>query len=127
MTDAKKKGELGEKLVIKYITRKGMEFIESNYHSRFGEIDIVCRDKDCIVFIEVKTRKETSIIRGIECIDKRKQKKIIKTAYIYIQEHDISLQPRFDVAEVRYNNKERLVRINYISNAFCLEDFDEFF
>lgn len=127
MNISKQRGILGEQVVKKYVVNRGMKFILSNYHSRYGEIDIICEDRGCIVFIEVKTRKERSIVGGIEAIDRRKQAKIIKTAYLYIQENNIDLQPRFDVAEVRCNNQGKAVRVNYISNAFDLEGYDEFF
>ena len=128
---SKEIGDFGEKLVSRYMQQKGFEIVERNFHSRFGEIDIIVKNGEYIVFIEVKTRKTDSFISGIESVDIKKQKKIIKTALIYLNKNPIELQPRFDVVEIvldkRYNEKF-VNRINHIENAFSWRDeYDETF
>ncbi len=124
----KEKGALGEQVARRYALRHGMEFLESNYHSRYGEIDLICKDtKETLVFIEVKLRSERPQVSGLESIGVRKRNNIIKTACEYMQKNDIEMMVRFDVMEIRCNNKARPKRINYIKNAFWLEELNEIF
>ena len=123
----KTKGDRGELLAEKYLTNvKNMKTLKKNYHSRYGEIDIIsCTDK-YIVFVEVKTRKKGSFIKGIEAVDKNKRIKILKTAMIFLSENNIALQPRFDVVEIN-TFKYREPEIIHFENAFDIGECDEFF
>ncbi len=107
-------GILGEKQAINFLKRQGYTILSQNFSSRFGEIDIIARDRNCVVFVEVKKRKNTSFGSGAEYVDIIKQKKIIKTALYYIQRYNIDGDMRFDVIEINNNC------INHIKNAFCL-------
>lgn len=123
----KDKGDVGELTARKYLTSvKNMRILKNNYHSRYGEIDIIsCTDK-YIVFVEVKTRKKESLYRGAEAVDKNKRIKIIKTAMMFLSENNIDLQPRFDVVEVTtFKNKES--QIIHFENAFDIGECDEIF
>lgn len=123
-------GDFGEEIVSKYMQRKEYSILERNFHSRFGEIDIIVKNSEYIVFVEVKTRKNNSGISGVEAVDTKKQKKIIKTAMIYLNENHIELQPRFDVVEVNYYkiSGKKFIKINHIENAFSWRDeYDETF
>ena len=114
-------GKMGERYVLQMLLEQGYTFIDANYHSRFGEIDIIVKDNKYIVFVEVKTRDAKSISTPLEAVTFAKKKKLIQTALLYLQEHpDIQhLQPRFDVAGMitRGKNKE-IIEIQYITNAF---------
>ena len=123
----KDKGDVGELTARKYLTSvKNMRILKNNYHSRYGEIDIIsCTDK-YIVFVEVKTRKKESLYRGVDAVDKNKRIKIIKTAMMFLSENNIDLQPRFDVVEVTtFKNKES--QIIHFENAFDIGECDEIF
>lgn len=127
MNRSKDKGDIGELTAREYLTIvKNMKILENNYHSRYGEIDIIsCTDK-YIVFVEVKTRKKGSLYRGAESVDKSKRIKIIKTAMIFLSENDVDLQPRFDVVEVTtFKNKKS--QIIHFENAFDIGECDEIF
>lgn len=127
MNCSKDKGNIGELIAGKYLTSvKNMKILSNNYHSRYGEIDIIsCTDK-YIVFVEVKTRKKESLYRGSEAVDKNKRIKIIKTAMMFLSENNIDLQPRFDVVEVTtFKNKES--QIIHFENAFDIGECDEIF
>jgi putative endonuclease len=116
-------GRLGEQAAADFLCSKGYAVIEKNYHSRYGEIDIIARDSDYIVFVEVKTRPLNSLLLPREAVDAKKQSRLIKTALIYLSSHDIgSLQPRFDVIEVIISSKKEfhVEKINQIENAFIL-------
>lgn len=121
-------GKNGEDLAVSYIEKKGYKILNRNYHSRFGEIDIIAKKEKYIVFIEVKTRCANTKFTAFEAVDTFKQKKIIKTAMIYLAEHNFTLQPRFDVIAVLFDKKFGKVKeINHIENAFDGVDFFETF
>ncbi len=121
-------GKIGENVAVSYLEDNGYIIVDRNYHSRFGEIDIIAKKEDYIVFIEVKTRNDMAIIKAFESVDRIKQKKIIKTAMIYLMEHVVNLQPRFDVIEVLINKNSRNVKeVNQVENAFLGDSFYETF
>ncbi len=109
----------GEERAAKYLKKQGYEIVVRNFQSRFGEIDIIAENKEYIVFAEVKARSENSIAEPKEFVDLRKQRKIIKTAEIFLSENITEKQPRFDVVEVK-KEKGRYF-INHILNAFEVE------
>ena len=116
-TKAQDTGDNGERLVCEGLLQNGYEILEQNYHSADGEIDIIARNRKYIAFVEVKTRKQGSMVDGFESVTKQKQIKIIKTARKYLREHYTPLQPRFDVASVcRETGK-----VNYLANAFGVD------
>ena len=121
-------GKKGENLAISYIENKGYKIIIRNYHSKFGEIDIIAKKEKYIVFIEVKTRNTSTKLSAFEAVDKFKQKKIIKTAMIYLIENNVTLQPKFDVIAILFDKKIcKIKEINHIKNAFDGVDFFETF
>ena len=113
-------GNAGESLVAKYLQQKGFIISTRNYHSKYGEIDIIAENNDLILFVEVKSRSSVSHGRPMEFVDKRKRHKIYLTANIYMRRNAVCLQPRFDVAEVfvNKNGSTDSMEINYIENAF---------
>ena len=113
-----KVGALGENSVVKHLKKNKYKIVDRNYVSRFGEIDIIAKNKEFLLFVEVKTRKENSLVSGICAVDSIKQQKIILTAQDYISKNETDLQPRFDVAEVIYTQNGEKLQINYIENAF---------
>ena len=122
-SESKRRGDLGEETTVDYLKAQGYDIIFCNYHSAYGEIDVIAKTGDIIAFVEVKTRKENSMITAKEAVTLSKQKKIIKTALCYIEENKIELQPRFDVVEIYITGKKQLevTEINYIEHAFCEE------
>lgn len=115
-------GSWGEDRACEYLTANGMTIICRNYHSRYGEIDIIAKDKNCTVFVEVKTRKNSVFGNASEYVTRKKQDKIILTAQQYIGS-EAEIEMRFDVIEVYYYNnlKSFIVKqINHIKNAFIL-------
>lgn len=110
-------GAAGEAFTAAYLEKRGFEILRRNFHSRFGEVDIVARDARYLVFVEVKTREKNSLVNPLEAVTVSKCRKIVRTAQIYLQQHPENLQPRFDVAAVT------AVRgvpesIRYLENAF---------
>nr|MDD6336516.1 YraN family protein [bacterium] len=82
---------------------RGMEVLARNYHTREGEIDIIARDGDTLVFIEVKARTGSGFGTGAEAVDGRKQRKLILAALSYLQKIDaLEAFVRFDVVQWQY-------------------------
>ena len=127
MSKSRETGKFGEDVAVSFLRSKGYSIIDRNYHSRYGEIDIIALEKNFLVFIEVKTRKENSMVTAFEAVDTIKQKKIIKTAMIYLMNHKIDLQPRFDVIEVLIKKSGSVKAVNQIENAFLGDEFNETF
>ena len=109
-------GKKGEEIAKNYLLSKKFSIIKQNYHSRYGEIDIICEDKNYIVFVEVKSKFYLSYSNLSGRVNFIKQKKILKTVEIYLSENISDKQPRIDVIEVIiFENKNK---INHIENAF---------
>lgn len=106
-------GQLGEKEAAKFLARKGYRILQFNFRSRFGEIDIVARDKNQLVFVEVKTRSETQFGSPAEAISYFKLAKMIKTAQYYLIRHPQYSDYRFDAVEVFIAPQ---ISINHIKN-----------
>ncbi|MBE6766779.1 MAG: YraN family protein [Clostridia bacterium] len=120
MRKSAKRGFAGEDLAAKYLREKGFIITERNFHSRFGEIDIIAEDEQYILFVEVKTRAGGAIVSPAEAVDLKKQQKIIMTANTYLARSHSALQPRFDVAQITVlsDGEREEYKIDYIENAF---------
>lgn len=111
------KGDIGEAYTAKWLKKHRFKVTDTNYSCRFGEIDIIARNKEYICFVEVKTRSANAIDRPASAVDTAKQRRIIMTAQYYLALSPTSLQPRFDVAEVIIQD-DKVKDFNYIENAF---------
>lgn len=116
----KEKGTRGENFACEYLRKLGYEITDRNWHSRYGEIDIIARKDEYIVFVEVKTRQYNTMISGAEAVNYRKQKKIAMTAAMYLLDFEEELQPRFDVIEVQLSG-ENVCGIKHYESAFNTE------
>ena len=97
-----------EQIALNYLQQANYEILESNYRSRTGEIDIVAKDGEYYVFVEVKYRTTTRSGHPAEAVDYRKQQKITNTARLYLYTHQLSeFTPcRFDVVVILGNTIE---------------------
>ena len=93
-------GAWGEGLAAEYLRKKRYILEAMNYRCRFGEIDLIARDRKFLIFVEVKLRKSDKFAAAAEFVDSRKQNKLRLTAQMYLAEHPTALQPRFDVIEI---------------------------
>lgn len=116
-------GVLGEDYAAGVLEDLGYEILARNFHSRFGEVDIIAQKGGIIAFIEVKTRKTGSMVPGIEAVTRSKQRKIIATAICYMRACRCNLQPRFDVFSV-VTNGGAAVSHDYIEGAFDSMAYD---
>lgn len=119
MNGRKALGDRGEAAVAQYLREKGYTLLASQWRCRFGELDIVARDrKGVICFVEVKLRRETAIGLPREFVDSRKQARLRSAASSWLDIHDVDSVARFDVAEVYTDEKDRVIRVEYLENAF---------
>src|ERR1043166_2868446 len=81
----RKQGLLGERAAKRHLCRSGLRFLTANFRSRRGEIDLVFRDGDCLVFVEVKTRSSEEWTRPAAAVDARKQRLLSQTALDFLK------------------------------------------
>jgi len=113
----KVEGDWGEENACRFLEKKGYKIISRNYKTKFGEIDIICRQNNILVFVEVKTRTSTNFQRGIEAINISKIQKIQKTALLYLQEiGEPDCACRFDVIVIIGKNNN--FKLHHIESAF---------
>ena len=114
------KGAAGEVLAARFLRDNGYIVLGGNYHTRFGEVDIIAENDEYVVFVEVKSREEDSLYRPSEAVTADKQRRIIKAALHFIAYHPNPRQMRFDVVEVvtAKGQPMKALEINHIQNAY---------
>jgi putative endonuclease len=112
-------GAQGEELAACYLLRKKYEILHRNYRCLSGEIDIIARWKNVLVFVEVKTRRSAAFGSALEAVSLKKQRSISAVAQAYLlHSRQVGSAARFDVIAVRLNNT--VPEIEHIENAFDL-------
>ena len=111
--DKRSIGFIGEQQACEFLIKKGMTCVEKNYQHNKGEIDLIMRDADCLVFVEVKKRECAEHGASIEMLSQHKQSLLRKTALYYLQQHDMldNTPCRFDVVGIDGE------QITWIANA----------
>ncbi len=106
-------GSEGEAAARAFLQQRGYRVLAANYSRPTGEIDIIARRRRTLVFVEVKRRSSLRYGRPSEAVDRAKQRHILRTAQLYLQENGLEDAPvRFDIVEVLPGE------INHIENAF---------
>ncbi len=113
-------GNWGEAQAAEYLRRKGYSIVTTNFRCRFGEIDLIARNRKFLVFVEVKLRKNASFAQAREFVDYKKQQRLRTTASLYLSRCPTTLQPRFDVIEVYAPQGMETAKpvINHLEDAF---------
>lgn len=94
-------GEQHESAAAQYLSHQGLKLLETNYHSKFGEIDLIMRDADALVFVEVRYRKSNRFGGAQASITSSKQRKIALTALHYLQKRkQTNATCRFDTVSI---------------------------
>ena len=123
-SDRNHTGQIAEEKACQWLQQQGLTLLESNYSCRAGEIDLVMRDRQQLIFVEVRYRSHSSFGGAAASVDRRKQQKLIKAATHYLGHHPQlnHLPCRFDViaAQVENNsvNMPPEVHWRWIKNAF---------
>ena len=112
-------GQQAETLACDYLCEQGLSLIIKNYHCRYGEIDLIMRQEQTIVFVEVRSRKANSLVDSASSVNWSKQQKLQRSAENYLQKEKIhsSIPARFDVIAVTYH-QNKPAQIDWIQNAF---------
>lgn len=111
-------GQQGEALVADYLRHNGFRLVGHGYYCRFGEIDLIAWEGDILCFVEVKTRTNLEMALPREYVTPAKQRKLRKTALMYLSEKGLDCPCRFDVAEVYAERGFDNARIEYLRDAF---------
>jgi putative endonuclease len=109
-------GDRGEREAARYLRRRGLRIVTRGYHTPWGEIDLVARDGDVLVFIEVKTRR-----RGdpAEAVTPEKQRRLTLAALHFLRRHRLLEQrSRFDVVAIVWADRRRTPQIEHFKDAF---------
>ncbi len=103
-------GLKGEEKAVGFLKKQGLSIVKRNFHSRFGELDIVAKSKDTLHFIEVKTSKDYD---PLERITPKKYRKILKTMEYFLYKHPHNLDYQLDAIIVRGNEIEWVKNISF--------------
>lgn len=118
------RGRRAEDIAADRLTQSGLRLVTRNYRCRWGEIDLIMREREIVVFVEVRFRSRSGLTTGAESVDARKQRKLISTAEHYLQKNpSLARQAcRFDVVSVSNSlaseDSTGETDINWIRNAF---------
>ena len=115
-----RRGKLGEHAANKHLQKLGLKFLTANFRSKRGEIDLVFRDDDCLVFAEVKTRSSEDWTRPAAAVDARKRRLLSQTALDYLKLlKNPRVKIRFDIVEVLLREGE-VHEIRHLPNTFTM-------
>jgi len=115
-----RRGELGERAAKRHLQKLGLKFLAANFRSARGEIDLVFRDGDCLVFIEVKTRSSEGWSRPAAAVNARKRRLLSQTALDYLRLlKNPEAKIRFDIVEVLLADGD-VREIRHLPNTFSL-------
>jgi len=111
--------KIGEKLAVEHLKTQGYQILAENYRFQRGEIDIIAKHEERIVFVEVKTRRSLKYGVPQSAVTKQKQRQISKIALAYLQKHNlIDTSCRFDVIAIQLTRDLELLRLEQIKSAF---------
>jgi putative endonuclease len=116
MAEHNELGKKGEEIALEHLRKLGYLILERNWRAGHNELDIIARDKEFLVIVEVKSRQNSHFAEPEEAVGRDKQNALIRAANAYIYKHNINLETRFDIISIVHNAKE--TRINHIKDAF---------
>lgn len=113
-----RRGALGERAAKQHLQTLGLKFLTANFRSDRGEIDLIFRDADCLVFVEVKTRSSEEWTRPAAAVDARKKRLLSQTAldYLRLLKHP-QVKIRFDIVEVLLRDG-KVHEVRHLPNTF---------
>lgn len=115
-----RRGKLGERAARRHLQELGLKFLTANFRSDRGEIDLIFRDAECLVFVEVKTRSSESWTRPAAAVNARKRRLLSQTALDYLRRLKHPHAPiRFDIVEVLLVDGD-VQEIRHLPNTFAL-------
>lgn len=103
-------GQYGEKIAKNYYQSLGYQILTQNYHSRYGEIDLLCKKDQQILIVEVKTRKGQKYGYGEEIINNKKIDNLIKTYQIYARKNNLADYFDIEICVIELKNKQKTIQ-----------------
>ena len=118
-TDRSRKGTHNEQIALDFLLAAGLELVQRNYHCRLGELDLVMREGDCVVIVEVRSRRDGQFLPPVLTVDRPKQRRIERaTAMFLASRRDFGEAPvRFDVVAIEEASRGP-GKIQWIKDAF---------
>lgn len=115
-----RRGRVGEEAARRHLQRSGLRFLAGNVRCRRGEIDLVFREGDCLVFVEVKTRSRDGWVRPAAAVDSGKKRRVSRAALEYLRRlREPRVKVRFDIVEVLLDGGE-VGEVRHLPGAFTL-------
>jgi putative endonuclease len=115
--DARKLGIFGEEYTKKYLLENNFTILAMNYHTKYGELDLIAQKNEKIYFIEVKTRKSLKFGYPVEAYTKSKQEKIIKSAMIYLSTLKVKKSFQFNLVSIVIKDNNEVDNFTVYENA----------
>lgn len=108
-----------EAYAAQYLVQQGLSLIEANFSCRVGEIDLIMKDGDTLVFVEVRSRTRIDFMDPVTSVDHRKQKKLLRSAATYLKYRGLTdrVPCRIDVLGIRLSGDHGETEFNWIKNA----------
>lgn len=100
MTTAREKGAIAEEYAAKKLKSMGYEIVARNFNTRFGEVDIIAKEGECLVFVEVRCRASERFGTPAETVGQRKRQRLSLAASEYLRQNELDIPARFDVFEI---------------------------
>ena len=114
-------GELGERAAKRQLKRQGLKFLTANFRTPRGEIDLICRDRDCLVFVEVKTRSSEEWTRPAAAVNAERRRRLTRAALDYLRLlRNPLVKVRFDIVEVLLQGSA-VREVRHLPNTFAME------
>jgi putative endonuclease len=114
----KQLGEYGENLASDFLVRRGCQIIDRNFYTNYGEIDLIARQGDELLFVEVKTRTKNNFGYPENAVDWRKLGHLSKTARIWMTSKNINSRWRLDIISVEINKQTKTAKITWFNDLF---------
>ena len=115
-----RRGKLGERAAKKHLQKAGLKFLTANFRTGRGELDLVFRDADCLVFVEVKTRSSEDWTRPAAAVNAEKRRRLSRCALDYLRLlKNPPVKIRFDVVEVLLRDGA-VAEVRHLPNTFAL-------
>ena len=116
-----KRGQLGERAAKRHLKRLGLKFLVANFRSPRGEVDLVFRELDCLVFVEVRTRSSEDWVRPAAAVNKERRQRLSRAALDYLRLlRNPPVKLRFDIVEVLLNDGA-VHEVRHLPNTFQME------
>ncbi|MCW8919824.1 MAG: YraN family protein [Gammaproteobacteria bacterium] len=115
---SREQGDIAEEQARRHLEGQGLRTVARNFQSRFGELDLIMREQQTLVFVEVRYRRSPHFGGALASIDAKKQRRLIATAHGYLQQHPHNGPCRFDVIAISAAPNE----IEWLQDAFGLSE-----